>query len=254
MNRSQNFFRRTMAIVLAVTVICSQSLLTGSALAQTAPPEQLVSGELSITGNVTINGARAMAGDTVTNDTILKTDCNSTAAVNLGKLGKVEILPGTEIVMSLSGGTIGGNLRSGNVVVSAPTGVEISVVTAEGIVTTAGKEVSVISVDLTLGNTRVVSKRSDAKVTSGSKVEYVSSGQEVAVGTQNPNTGTRCARLGVGGVGPGGASAGVPTFLSGGALAALIIAGVGGTVAAVVAASQSDSISPGQIFVSTYTP
>ncbi len=246
-----------LTITLTMTVVWSQTLIGHPTLAQTAQPEQVITGELSITGNVTINGARAMAGDTVTNDTILKADCSGTAAVNLGKLGRIELAAGTEMVMGLSGQTIGGNLRSGSIVVSTPAGTTILVMTAEGVVSTTGKDVAVISVDLTLGNTRVTSKRSDAKVTSGNKVEYVASGQEVAVGTQNPGTGTRCARLGAGGV--GGVSAGVPSVLSGGvlsggALVALILAGIGGTVAGVVAATQSDSVSPGQIFVSTFQP
>ncbi|HZS09421.1 MAG TPA: hypothetical protein VFD58_31605, partial [Blastocatellia bacterium] len=109
--------------------------------------------------------------------------------------------------------------------------------------------VAVITVDLTLGNTRVMSRRSDARITAGSKVEYVASGQEAAIGTQNPGQGTRCTRLSaVGAAGAGGAG------LSGGALAALIIAGVGGAVAGIVAATQADSVSPGQIFVSNFTP
>ena len=245
-------FRRILTVALILATVGGQTLLTSPALAQSQEVQpQSVKGELSLTGTVTINGVRAMPGDTVLTDTVLKTECKGTAAVNLGRPGRIELGPGSEMVMALAGNVIGGNLRSGSVTISAPAGTAVSVITPSGVVTTSGQEVSVLTVDLSLGNTRVTSKRSDVKIASDNKVEYISAGQETAVGAQNPGQGTRCARLAAGGAG----GAGVPVGgLSGPALAALIIAGVGGAVASVVAASQSDSIAPNQIVVSTFIP
>lgn len=243
--------RKALVMTLVVTLGFSQVLLTAQGAVQSGRTAQ-ISGELSLTGSVTINGNAAAPGDTVMNDTVLRTDCNATAAVNLGKQGRIELGPGSEMVLSLSTGTVGGNLRSGSVTLSVPASVAVSVATSDGMVTSSGNEVAVVTIDLGLGNTRVIAKRSDARITSGSKVEYVAAGQEAAVGVQNPGQGTRCTRLSA--AGSGSSSGGVPAALSAGALTALILAGVGGAVAGIVAATQSDSVSPGQIFVSTFTP
>lgn len=248
--------RRILAVALMLATVSGQMLLNSPAMAQSqAIQPTAVRGELSLTGAVTINGVRAMPGDTVLNDTVLKTECKGTAAVNLGQPGRIELGPGSEMVMALAGDAIGGTLRAGSVTISAPAGTAVSIITPSGVVTTSGQDVSVLTVDLSLGNTRVTSKRSDVKIAADNKVEYISAGQETAVGTQNPGQGTRCARLaGAGGAGGAGGAAGVPVGLSGPALAALIVAGVGGAVASVVAASQSDSLAANQIVVSTVIP
>lgn len=251
MTRRTSLFRKVLVVTLIVTTGSFQSLAALAQTLQTAP--QTVTGELSLTGEVTINGVKAMPGDTVLNDTVLKTECRGTAAVNLGRAGRIELGPGSEMVMSLTGGVIGGSLRSGSITISTPAGMAVAVTTSEGVVTTSGQDVSVLTIDLSQGNTRVSSRRSDVKITSGTRVEYISSGQETAVGTQNPGQGTRCARMAAAGAAGGGVPGGVPT-LSGPALAALIIAGIGGTVASIVAATQSDEVSPRQIVVSTFIP
>lgn len=237
--------RKALAVILVLTVGSFYTLVTTTAMAQTAPK---ASGELSITGPVTLNGTAAISGATVFSDSTLKTGRNGGATVNLGKFGRVELGPETEMTLRFAEGTVGGNLRAGRAVVNAPAGVGISVVTADGIAVSDGKQAAALTVDVTCGNTRVMASRSDAKVTAGNKVEYVAAGQEVQVGTQTAGATSRCTRLSAAGAGAGMGG------LSSGAIAALIIAGVGGAVAGAVAASQSDEVSASQIVVSGFKP
>jgi hypothetical protein len=223
---------------MMLTVGSFYTLVTNSAIAQTSK----ASGELSVTGSVMINGTQAISGATVFNDTKVKTSRNGAATVNLGKLGRVQLGPESEMTLRFSDGNIGGNLNAGRAVVSAPAGVSISVATTEGVATSDGKDAASLTIDVTCGNTRVAASRSAAKVTSGSKVEYVAAGNEVAVGAQGA---PRCARL---------STAGQQQGLSPGAIAALIIAGVGGAVAGIVAASQADNVTPSSIVVSGFRP
>jgi hypothetical protein len=233
-----------LTVLLVLTVGSFYTLVTTSALAQTAPQ---AAGELSVTGPVTINGTAAISGATVFNDSRVKTAKNGTATINLGKFGRIELAPDTEMTVRFSETTVGGNLLGGRAVVSTPVGVGIAVATADGTAVSDGKQAAVLTVDVTCGNTRVASSRSDAKVTSGNKVEYVAAGQEVAVGTQAAGQGSRCTRLSAAGAtGVGG--------LSAGAIAALVIAGVGGAVAGIVAASQSDEVTRTSIVVSGFRP
>jgi hypothetical protein len=254
MSRQSTALRKVVAVVLMLTVGCFYSLAPASIKAQATAE---VTGELSASGQVTLNGVMAISGATVFNDSRVKTGRNATAMINLGKLGRIELGANSEMVLRFAEGVIGGNLLSGRAVVSAPAGVGISVVTAEGVTEVDGKQASAVTVDVSCGNTRVASSRGDAKVTSGNRVEYVAAGQEVAVGPQQPGQGSRCTRLtaagvaGAGGVGAGGVGAG---GLSAGAIAAMVIAGVGGAVAGVVAASQSDNVTASQITVSGFRP
>jgi hypothetical protein len=237
--RKPTMFRKALAVAVMMTVSSFYSLVTTSALAQTAAK---AAGELSVTGNVTINGTQAISGATVFSDSKVKTSNNGSATVNLGKLGRVQLGPESEMTLSFTDGKVGGNLSAGRAVVTTPAGVAIAVATAEGVATADGKTASTLTVDVTCGNTRVAASRSDAKVTAGSKVEYVAAGNEVSVGQASA---PRCTRL---------STAGRSEGLSAGAIAALIIAGVGGAVAGVVAASQSDNVTPSSIVVSGFRP
>lgn len=239
MSRRPTTMKKMLTVAVMMSVGSFYSLVTTSALAQTAPK---AAGELSVTGSVSINGTSAISGATVFSDSKIKTSRNSGATINLGRLGRVQLGPESEMVVRFNDGVVGGNLASGRALVSTPAGVSISVVTAEGIASADGKQASALTVDVTCGNTRVASTRNEAKVTSGSKIETVAAGSEVSVGAQG---GPRCARL---------STAGASQGLSAGAIAALIIAGVGGAVAGVIAAAQSDNVTPSSIVVSGFRP
>ncbi len=232
MSNKMTGIKKATAVILVATVGIFQSLITGTALAQITPQ---TAGDLSVRGSVTLNGVNAGNGATVFNGGQIKTGSNGTAIINLGKMGQVELASDSELVLKLDSGTIGGNLRSGRATVSAPAGIGVNLLTADGVAVAEGKDATVLSVDVACGNTRVTSSRSEAKVTSGNRVEIVAAGQEVAVGAQ-AGSASRCPRMAA-----ATARVGATTALTGGALAALILIGIGGAVAGVIAATQGDS-------------
>lgn len=236
--RKPTTLRKALTVAAMMAVSSFYTLVGPSMLAQS--PQ--TAGELSVTGSVMINGTAAISGATVFSDSKIKTSRNSAATVNLGKLGRVQLGPESEMTLQFVAGNIGGNLTSGRAVVNAPVGITVNVVTADGVATADGKQAVTLMIDVTCGNTRVAATRSAAKVTSGSKVEVVAAGAEVAMGQA---TAPRCARL---------STASQSTGLSTGALAALIIGGVGGAVGGVVAATQADDVTPSQIVVSGFRP
>jgi len=240
MNRRPTMLRKTLSVVLMLSVGCFYTLGATSVLAQTAK----AAGEVSVVGSATINGTTAISGATVFSDTTIKTAKNGAVIVNLGKLGRVELGAESEMTLRFTDGTVGGKLMTGRAVVSAPAGVAVAVATADGIASSEGKEAVALTVDVSCGNTRVLSSRSDAKVTAGSKVEHVAAGQEVAVGTQASQA-PRCTRL---------LTTSLAKGWSSGAIAALIIAGVGAAIGGILAATQSDNVTPSSIVVSGFRP
>ncbi len=105
-------------------------------------------GQLIVTGSVTVNQKKAITGTTVFTDTQIAVACakGSGATVNLGKLGLVELTPGTKMTLRFSDGVIGGELMEGKAVVSAPAGVKVAVNTSEGVTSADGIEASVTPV------------------------------------------------------------------------------------------------------------
>src|SRR5262245_30086489 len=242
MSRKSGTMRKMITIALMMSVSCFYSLATTSVLAQSTSKSGTRAGELTVAGSVILNGTQAISGATIFSDSKIKTARNSGATVNLGKLGRIQLGPESEMTLRFSEGNIGGNLTAGRAVVSTPAGVSIAVATATGIASADGKQPATLTIDVTCGNTRGASARSAAKVTSGNKVEVVAAGSEVAVGqAQAP----KCARL---------ATTSMNDKLSSGAIAALIIAGVGGAVGGIVAAAQSDDVTPSSIVVSGFRP
>lgn len=198
--------RRVLVIVLGVALCGFGAPVSVVTLAETAPSPKspksddvLLKGQLLVNGTVTINGKRAITGTTVLSESRITVACASgnTATVNLGKLGKIELMPGSQMIVRFSDGLISGELLTGKALVSNVSGVKVAVTTPDGLSAADGKDASVLSV--------------------------------------NTQKGSRCNPLvGKSGNNSGNASSGGAT-LGAGAIAALL-AGAGGAVAATAVA------------------
>lgn len=142
-----------------------------------ANPASNASGELLVAKDVTLNGATASPGLTVLSGSRIKTNLGGRVTVNLSKLGRVTLGPDTEVVLTFSEGIVGGELLSGWMVISAPKGVRIAHLTADGVVVADGAQSSLLTIDVTSGSTRVES--SGANIFSGNKKEFVAAGEEL---------------------------------------------------------------------------
>jgi len=93
-------------------------------------------GQLIANGPVTINGNKAITGTTVFTGSNIVVDCaqGNTALVNLGNLGRIELVPGTKLTLRFSNGLITGDLQDGKAVISTPPGVKVAVNTPDGVV------------------------------------------------------------------------------------------------------------------------
>jgi len=229
MNRKPTALRQMLVAALILTVSHVFTFVTTSAVAQTPQP---AAGELLARGPVALNGTAAVPGVSVFSKSHVKTGPGGTATINVGKLGRIELGPEASLTLRFYENVIGGTLFSGRAVVSAPAGVGISLVTADGTATADGKQAAVLVADLTRGGLRVAAGRSNAQVISGNKVQSVAAGQEVSIGAASVN--------------PAPSTASViksASRLSTGAIAGLIIAGVAGTAVGVGASKSSDRVS-----------
>jgi ferric-dicitrate binding protein FerR (iron transport regulator) len=177
-----------------------------------------------VSGNVTVNGLKAISGGTLFSDSSLITAEKSSATVNLGKLGRVELAPNSNLRLSFSDNSINASLENGSASVSTLAGVSVSLTTSDGQVVVNGSKATSFTVITEAGNTALATQSGLAELRTGGSVKMVAAGENATTGTTNPlpQTGTE----------EGG--------LSGGALAVLLLA-VGGAIAAVVYATTSNN-------------
>ena len=223
---SRTWSRKSIAFCLAVAVLSVYSMVvlaTPGQLGQTG-----ASGELSVSGQVTVNGQSAISGATVFSDSTVETAKGSSAVVSLGKLGRVELLPGTTLKLSFNETSMTGMLSAGRVRVSSSSGISAVINTNDGSVIADNTQANAFTVDTECGNTIVATQVGKVELRAGDKVSQVAAGSQDTVGTAQP--GTRCTRLRTEGM----------RGIGGGALAALLLA-AGGAIAAAILAGRSEN-------------
>jgi hypothetical protein len=146
------------------------TLMAGAVFAQSslkaAGFKAKATGEVVSASQTTINGFSAISGATVFNDNRITTGKHGAAVINLGRLGRIELGPETDLTLRLSESSIGGELRSNQVVVSARTGTSIAINTTEGIVTTDGRQPAVLTINVNGARARVITHIGDARLVS----------------------------------------------------------------------------------------
>lgn len=101
-----------------------------------------LAGKLLVTGTATINGKKALSGSTIFSEnriTVAKTTGN-VATITLGGLGRLDLQPGTELVLRFADGIIGGELLSGEAVIRNNAGVKVALQTPLGLVAADGQD------------------------------------------------------------------------------------------------------------------
>lgn len=156
-----NRLRRLVVIVLGLALCSFGAPLPSPTFAGTAPKakaektdETNLKGQLTVNGSVTLNGKRAITGTTVLSDSRISVACaqGNNATVNLGKLGRIELSAGAQMVVRFSDGLISGELLTGNAVVNNTAGVKVAITTPAGMSAADGKEPAALAVNSQKGS------------------------------------------------------------------------------------------------------
>lgn len=127
-------------IVFALTV----TMLTGQTMVALAVPKAgQPAGELTVKGNmptdekpfVLVNGNRSFTGRSVFSSGTIATTETTSAIINLGKIGRIELAPASVLTLSFSDNSISGELASGDVRVSNADGVAVQIKTPNDVIT-----------------------------------------------------------------------------------------------------------------------
>ncbi len=113
---------RSLALCLTLAFLAG---LAQFALPSARAEEQM--GQLTVVGQVKVNGKPAATGDIVSSGSGVETAKGSSAVVSLGKLGRVEALPETRMKLRYDDRSISILLEAGSVRVSTGEGVTATV-------------------------------------------------------------------------------------------------------------------------------
>jgi len=138
-------------IVFALTV----SILAGQTMVALAmPKDSRPAGELTVRGKmptdekpfVLVNGDRSFTGRSVFSSGTITTTETTSATINLGKIGRVELSPASVLTLNFSDNSITGVLSSGDVRVANADGVAVSITTPNDVITNERNAASSFSV------------------------------------------------------------------------------------------------------------
>src|SRR5215210_5135224 len=222
---SRTWSRTPISLALALAILCTYTMVGFAApqQGQTGP-----TGDLSVVGEVSVNGTSAISGATIFSDSTVTTAKGSSAVVSLGKLGRVEVLPESSMKLSFSDTGVSVMLDAGRVRLSTSSGTNATVATKDGTAVADNTQPNLFMVDVECGNTLVSTQNGRVELRAGNSVKQIAAGGQDTAGQATP--GTRCTRLTM------------PDMkgLSGGALAALVLA-AGGAIAAAIIAARDDN-------------
>ena len=209
---SKTWSRKSIATVVAVAVLSVYSMVV------LAAPGAKASGELSVSGQVTVNGQKVISGGTVFTDSTISTAAQSSASVNISKVGRVELSPNSNLRLSFAEKSITAMLETGSAQVSTLTGTTVNLTTKDGTVVVDGSQATSFTVSASRGRTSVATLSGIAQFKTGNTSKQIAAGESATAGTPNPQGDDD------------------DDGLSGGALAVLLLA-IGGAVAGVLYAA-----------------
>lgn len=227
-----------------LTAIAVWSVFSMVAIA--APQDSM--GDITVTGQVTVNGQPAVSNSTVASGSSIVTGANSSAIINLGKKGRVELLSDTNFNLKFNSNSIIGMLSAGKVRITNAAGVATSVNTRNATVVADSGQSNIFGVDVGCSDevrctqTYVETISGLVNLRSGTTDKQVVAGTDATFGNPSQTGCKPCLRPGVD----------VPLPIAGigaGAIAAILIAAIGAVGAAIFLGSTGVDLGGGGVVV-----
>ena len=221
----KKLIRKCLTFLTAVAVWSAFSM---SAIA--APGDTM--GEITVNGQVSVDGQSVVSNSTIVSGSTITTGANSSAIINLGKNGRVELFSDASVTLRFTSNSIIGMLSSGKVQVSNSAGIATSFTTKNATVVADSGQTNTFAIDVGCADeerctqTYVETTVGLAILRSGATDKQVAAGTDATLGNPSQTGCKPCLRPGIG----------VPIPIAGigsGLLGALLV-GIGGVVGAAI--------------------
>lgn len=228
--------RKSITFFTAVAVLSVYSMVTFA-----APDNGM--GEITVNGQVTVNGQTAVSNSTIKSGSTIVTGTNSSATINLGENGRVELLSDTTLSLKFNSNSIVGMLNAGKIRVSNKAGIATSFTTKNSTVIADAGQANVFSIDVgcaveaRCSQTFVETTSGLVTLRSGATDKQVAAGTDASIGNPSQTGCEPCLR-------PGGAPPVPVAGIGAGAIAAILLA-AGGAVGAAIFLGKKDDVDIG---------
>jgi hypothetical protein len=228
--------RKTITLFTAVAILSVYSMV-----AFAASPDEM--GEITVNGQVTVNGQNAVSNSTIKSGSTIVTGTSSSAIINLGQNGRVELLSDTTLTLKFNSNSIIGMLNAGKIRVTNKAGIATSFTTKNSTIVADAGQANVFSIDVgcedTAKCTQTFVETTTGLVTlrSGSTDKQVAAGTDASIGNPSQTGCQPCLR-------PGGAPPTAVAGIGAGALAAILLA-AGGAVGAAILLNKKEDVTLG---------
>jgi hypothetical protein len=159
-------------IVFVLTI----AILTGQTMFVLALPEKnSAAGEITVTATadasakpfVLVNGEQAFSGRTFFSNGTITTPESSSASIDFGKIGRINLGPASSLTLSVTETTISGTLSTGTVRVANGEGVGVKIVTPDDTVSNEGTSASRFTVNVVSDASSVVAQSGAVRYNNG---------------------------------------------------------------------------------------
>jgi len=185
--------RKSTTLFLAMAILCVYSMI-----ALAAP--QATTGEITVTGSVMVNGQPAASNSTIVSGSTIVTAANSSAIINLGKNGRVEVLDDSTLSLKFTENSITGSLDSGKIRVSNAAGISTTFTTKNSTIIADSGQADSFSIDIGCGDdskcaqTFVETVAGMVTLRDGSIDKQVAAGTDATVGNPSQTGCKPCLR------------------------------------------------------------
>ncbi len=172
---AKNCLRKLIASFTAVAVLCVSSSI---ALAGAKD----VTGEITVTGQVTVNGQTAVSNSTIVSGSNVVTGANSSAIISLGKVGRIEVLADSNVVLNFSDNNIVAVLSSGKAKIASAAGVAATVTTKDATVIADSSQADNFLVEVECSHTHVDTLAGMVTMREGTSDKQIAAGTSASAG------------------------------------------------------------------------
>jgi hypothetical protein len=173
--RKATYFSKTLSSVALLAVL---SVFTTVSLAI----ESFSTGELTAIGQVSVNGVAVTSNTTLVSGSVVSVGANSSATLNLGKAGKVELLANSSANISFSGIEIVAIMNSGKMRVLTSAGTNSTVTTNHTTVLGSISQSNSFVVEVECGHTHVDTVAGSVVMRTGNSDRTVAAGASALAG------------------------------------------------------------------------
>jgi hypothetical protein len=167
-----------------LTAFCLMlTVLTGSSMVALAGTDNRLAGEIVVSGKdqktaVTLNGERALSGQTFFSSGVISTSETGSATINLGKLGHINLSPNSVLSLNFTENSITGTLSGGQIKVFSKEGVTVNIKTLDGTVNNDASQTGVYTIDVQSGATETVTEQGLISLDNGETNVPLPNGQQ----------------------------------------------------------------------------